>query len=96
MIVHIGRRVVLVAGQKALDEGFIQKLVRASCGKIRNFAFGGLAHNRGVAIRTDADHVGGCMRAKTAKPIAASAMGIVRKASNQARFAFARKAPSTS
>jgi hypothetical protein len=36
------------------------------------------------------------MRAKTAKPIAASAMGIVRKASNQARFAFARKAPSTS
>jgi hypothetical protein len=26
--------------------------------------------------------VGGCMRAKTAKPIAASAIGIVRKASN--------------
>jgi hypothetical protein len=40
--------------------------------------------------------VGGCMRAKTAKLIAASAMGIVRNANSQARFAFARKAPSTS
>ena len=56
MIVHVGRRVVLVAGQKALDEGFIQKLVRARCGKIRHTAFGGLAHNRGVAIRADANH----------------------------------------